>query len=346
MKHSAPKTWIYFHEAMLAHDPGPFHPEKAERLSAVVARLRGEPQGAVEWAEPSPAKREQILRVHDPRYVDEVLSLRGLSARLDADTPVSPGSADAALFAAGAAVQATEAVCSGEAQNAFCLVRPPGHHAERARAMGFCLFNNVAIAAAHALEALGLERVLIADWDVHHGNGTQHAFEDRRDVLFFSTHQYPFYPGTGALGEAGVGAGEGFTVNVPLPAGTGDADYAAVFGDVLLPIADQYEPQLVLVSAGFDPHRDDPLGGMRVTEEGFARLCGAVKEIAGRHAQGRLVLLLEGGYDLPGLADSAAACARVLTGHAAPEAQPGPSPEGRTAIARAWEVQGRYWKRP
>jgi acetoin utilization deacetylase AcuC-like enzyme len=339
-------TWLLFDEAMLAHDPGPFHPERPARLSAVVEALRRKPPPGATWAAPRPATRDQLFRIHDPAYVDEILSLRGLAARLDPDTAVSPGSVEAALLAAGAGIQAVEAAVSGEAARAFCLVRPPGHHAEAAHAMGFCLFNNVALAASHAVEALGLERVLIVDWDVHHGNGTQHAFEDRSDVLYFSTHQYPFYPGTGAAGEAGGGEGLGFTVNVPLPAGMGDADFAAVFGEVLVPVAELYRPQLVLVSAGFDAHRDDPLGGMEVTAEGFAHLCGVVSGIADRHAGGRLILILEGGYDLRGLAESAAACARVLAGGAASDAQPGSSPEGRTAIARAWEVQGWYWKRP
>lgn len=346
MKRSARKTRLYFHPSMLSHDPGPFHPEKPARLSAVVEALRHAPPRGVEWAEPRPANREQLLRIHDPRYVDEILSLAGRSARLDADTSVSPGSVEAALLAAGAGVRAVEAVVSGEANTAFCLVRPPGHHAEASQAMGFCLFNNVAVAASHAVEALGLERVLIVDWDVHHGNGTQHAFETRRDMLFFSTHQYPFYPGTGAAGEVGEGEGRGFTVNVPLPAGMGDADYAGVFREVLAPIGDSYRPQLVLVSAGFDPHRDDPLGGMEVTEEGFAHLCGVAKGIADRHAQGRLVLLLEGGYDLKGLAASASSCVRVLSGEAAPEVGASPSAEGREAVARTWEVHRSHWGIP
>jgi acetoin utilization deacetylase AcuC-like enzyme len=339
-------TLLYFHEAMLEHDPGPMHPEKPERLRAIVQRLRRERLSGVSWAEPRPAPRECIERIHTPEYVERLDSLRGQRARLDADTAVSPGSLEAAYLAAGAAVGAVEAVVSGEVSNAFLLVRPPGHHAEKGRGMGFCLFNNVAIAAAHAVSAMGLERVLIADWDVHHGNGTQHAFEARRDVLFFSTHQYPFYPGTGAANETGTGKGEGFTVNVPLPEGMGDADYAAVFERVLQPIADVYAPQLVLVSAGFDSHYNDPLGGMAVTEKGFAFLCGLVKEIADRHAKGRLILVLEGGYSLEGLGESAVACSAVLSGADPPEVSGPPSPEALRAVEAVMGFQKRFWELP
>jgi acetoin utilization deacetylase AcuC-like enzyme len=328
-----PLTRLYFDDRMLAHDPGRGHPERPDRLRAIRAALEGAPG---EWVVPAPAAREDLLRVHDAAHVDRIEALRGRVAGLDPDTATSPGSVEAALLAAGAAVQAVDA-----GGRAFALVRPPGHHAEPDRAMGFCLFNNVAVAAAHAL-ATGRERVLVVDWDVHHGNGTQDAFYDRDDVLFFSTHRFPFYPGTGGAREHGRGPGEGYTVDVPLPPGLGDGDYARVFSEVLLPIADDFRPDLVLVSAGFDAHRDDPLGGMALTEEGFATLCGVVADIADRHAGGRLVLVLEGGYDLRGLARGVRACADVLGG-AAPPPPGGPTARGDAVVGAVQALQRRYW---
>ncbi|MHC4128831.1 MAG: histone deacetylase family protein [Planctomycetota bacterium] len=332
-------------EAMLGHDPGPYHPERPDRLRAVVAALRGSPVAGVRWAVPQPAPREAIERIHEPAYVDRIEELRGRTAALDLDTTVSPGSVPAALLAAGAAIDAVTAVTAGDARCAFALVRPPGHHAEARRAMGFCLFNNIAIAAAHAGATLGYQRVLIVDWDVHHGNGTQHAFYDRRDVLYFSTHRYPFYPGTGSADEVGAGAGAGHTVNVPLAERCGDAEFAAIFDELLEPIADAYRPDLLLVSAGFDAHRDDPLGGMGVTAGGFAALCGRVRAIARRHAGDRLVLVLEGGYDLGALAESAHACLEVLAA-SSPSPRPSPPAEFLAAagiIRQMRAAQGDHW---
>ncbi len=328
--------------AMLDHDPGPGHPERAQRLAGVVRRLREAKRLEACWEVPVPAPRAAVERVHAAGYVDRLESLRGRTALLDADTRVTPGSVPAARLAAGAALDAVEAAMAGRARRAFAVVRPPGHHAERARAMGFCLFNNVAVAAAHAVAALGCRRVLVVDWDVHHGNGTQHLFEERRDVLFFDTHQFPLYPGTGEADEVGTGAGEGFTVNVPMQAGCGDAEYEAVFRRLLVPIADAFGPDLILVSAGFDSHRDDPLGGMTMTDRGFAELCGIVRDLADRHAGGRLVLVLEGGYDLEALAGSALACALVLGG----EDPPPPADAGSAAdrlIDAVRRVHSRYW---
>ena len=329
--------------AMLTHDPGPGHPERPARLEAVLGALRTPPVPGTDWRAPRPATREQVARVHDPLYVDAVDALRGQYAVLDGDTFTSPRTVEAAWLAAGAAIDAVEAVVRGEARRAFALVRPPGHHAERDHAMGFCFFNNVAVAAAHARAALGCERVLVVDWDVHHGNGTQHAFEERRDVLVFNTHQFPLYPGTGGAPETGRGEGDGFTVNVPLPRGSGDAEYAAVYDELLVPIAEAYRPDLVLVSAGFDPHRDDPLADMAVSGEGFAHLCGVVRGIADAHAGGRLVLLLEGGYDLAALATSVRGCVEVAAGADAPNVRGTPRSAAAAALHRARVIQSRHW---
>ena len=314
--------------AWLQHIAGPMHPESPGRLRAIHRVLDAAPIAGIQHARPRRATREELLRVHAARHVDRVLALAGQDAQLDPDTAMSPGSTEAALLAAGAAAQLSLEVLRGEVDNGFALVRPPGHHAVADNAMGFCLFNNVAVAAEAAL-AHGARRVLVLDWDVHHGNGTQASFYSRRDVLFCSSHQFPFYPGSGAPNETGEGEGKGFTVNVALPGGQGDADYGAVFHDLFLPRAQQYRPDLVLVSAGFDPHRADPLGGMDVTERGFAAMCSAAKALAQEVCGGKLVLLLEGGYDLDGLSQSVHACLEVLAGA---RTETFPSGAGRAAM--------------
>jgi len=306
-------TLITTDKRMLDHDPGPGHPESPARLQAVLADLERAPPAAAFFEAPRPVTTAEIVAVHSPAYRAAMQGLAGRRARLDPDTAMSEGSWDAACLAAGAAVTAVEAVWSGRAQNAFALVRPPGHHAEQARAMGFCLLNNAAIAAEAARRA-GAGRVLILDWDVHHGNGTQHIFAARSDVLYASVHQFPFYPGTGAPDEVGSGAGKGFTVNCGMPGGQDDADYGVVFHDLLLPAARAFAPDFVIVSAGFDPHEADPLADMNVTDRGFAAMCSLMAELAGSACGGKLVLLLEGGYDLGALAGSVRACLEVLGG--------------------------------
>ncbi len=337
-------TALLYDEVMTLHDPGWGHPECPERLEALARDLVERPPPGVAVVRPHPATVEAVSRVHAPSYVARVEALRGRRVGLDPDTRLSERSVEAAFLAAGAGVDAVTAVVGGEHRNALALVRPPGHHAEAARAMGFCVFNNVAVAAAHAVAALGCERVLIIDWDVHHGNGTQHTFEARRDVTFFSTHRFPFYPGTGAASEAGRGPGEGYTVNVPMPPERTDGDYGLVFSEVLVPIAEQLNPDLILVSAGFDAHRKDPLGGMRVSSDGFALLCSDVLELANRCAEGRLVLMLEGGYDLDALRESVRGCAEVLTGSTAPPREPA-TPVGEKLVEAAWGVQRAHWRR-
>jgi acetoin utilization deacetylase AcuC-like enzyme len=337
------KTLLFTDEAMLAHQTGPGHPERSERLAALIDDFAARPVDGVTRVSPRPATREELLLVHAERHVSALGALSGQRARLDPDTVVSPHSWEAALLAAGAAVGAVEAVVGGQAANAFVWARPPGHHAEHGGAMGFCLFNNVAIAAERA-RRLGLERILIIDWDVHHGNGTQHSFEQRKDVLFMSSHQFPFYPGTGAPSEVGRGEGRGFTVNCGLPAGQRDADMGAVWNDLFLPIATAYRPDLVLVSAGFDPHARDPLAQLELTERGFAAMCTAARQLAEQSAGGRLVLVLEGGYDLIGLRDSSRACLQVLAG--ANESFPSGSERARPALAASRQALAPFWRLP
>ena len=308
-------TGLVYHPAYLDHDMGAGHPESPNRLRAILQQLeRSGTAGRVRKIEPRKAEDEWITQIHSPSYVAALNTRQPASGRvaLDADTSMSPGSLPAAYLAAGGALAAVDAIMRGDVEHAFCAVRPPGHHAETARAMGFCLFNNVAIAARYVQKKYGLSRVLIVDWDVHHGNGTQHSFEQDPSILFFSTHQYPHYPGTGRATERGTGAGEGFTINVPMEAGDGDDEYHAIFLNVLLPAAEAFKPEFVIISAGFDAHRDDPLASMGLTEAGYSDLTGIVVGIAKRHAQGRLLSALEGGYNLTALGASVDAHLKVL----------------------------------
>ena len=308
---------FYAHPACAGHDPGPGHRERRERLEAIAAAVQARGLAArLHRCEPQPAPRGALERVHAASYVEMILALRGRSRRLDADTVVSPGSVDAALHAAGAALDATNAVLTGAARTALCVVRPPGHHAERDHAMGFCLFNSVAVAAAAALAGAGplapVERVLVFDPDVHHGNGTQHIFYRSAAVSYVSIHQYPFYPGSGAATERGAGPGTGHTLNVPLPAGSGDADYLAATERLVLPALRAFAPQLVIVSAGFDAHQRDPLGMMRLSTAGFVTMYRLLLNELDRHAVPHL-FVLEGGYDLSALGECVAALLTELT---------------------------------
>jgi acetoin utilization deacetylase AcuC-like enzyme len=299
-------TLLYMHPSSAGHDPGPGHPESPARIRAISAMLeREERKGAlvgVERREAPQASREHLERVHEPRYVEAVLAAVPAAGhvRLDPDTVISPGSGEAALRGAGAAVAAVDAVIGGEAGKAFCAMRPPGHHAEAARAMGFCLFNNVAVGACRALEAHGVERVAIFDFDVHHGNGTQHSFEREPRVQYLSTHQWPLYPGTGAREETGVGN----IVNRPLPAGSGSREWRRVVENDILPAIDGFAPGLVMISAGFDAHRADPLAMLELVEDDYAWVTRELVGLAERHGGGRVVSVLEGGYHLGALASS------------------------------------------
>lgn len=333
----------FYDERMLAHQPdmgdaflsGPLerrmreileglpfrwaYPEVPGRLSSIYDVLSRDPVDGVRFEPGSVATHEQLARVHTRAYIDSIQGLRGQSAWLDIDTTaVSPGSVEAAEVAAGTAIAAVNAVAEGRTRSAFALVRPPGHHAESVRARGFCLFNNVAIAAAHAQAALDLPRVLIVDWDAHHGNGTQEIFWADKDVMLFDTHRAaPFYPGSGLIEEVGGGPGEGTTINVPLPGGTGDPAMVKAFREILVPAADSFRPDLVLVSAGFDAHRLDLT--LNLSYDGFGALTGIVQDIADRHCDGRLAMVLEGGYHQHSLAYGVRAVLDVLAGARPPE---------------------------
>jgi len=301
------KTGLVYDPRYLDHDMGAGHPESPNRLRAIMQQLEQSGTAArLARIEPREAEDKWITEIHTPSYLAMLKTHAPTNGRvsLDPDTSMSSGSLTAAYLAAGGALAAVDAIMNRQVNHVFCAVRPPGHHAESGRAMGFCLFNNVAIAARYIQKKYGLKRVLIVDWDVHHGNGTQHSFEDDPSVLFFSTHQYPHYPGTGRATERGRGAGEGYTINVPMEAGEGDEEYHAIFIKALVPAADDFKPEFVIVSAGFDAHRNDPLASMGLTEEGYVDLTNIVAGIAERHAQGRILSSLEGGYNLTALAAS------------------------------------------
>jgi acetoin utilization deacetylase AcuC-like enzyme len=332
---------LYDDPAFRLHDAGAGHPERPERLEALRRGLRPlEPRLRI--LAPPEASRAELLRVHAPEHVDAIEGTEGRTVRFDPDTQAGPHSYRAALRAAGAVVAAVDAVLDGRIGRAFCAVRPPGHHAERDRAMGFCLFNSVAVGAAHAL-ARGLERVLIIDFDVHHGNGTQRSFYDDPRVLYVSSHAYPFYPGTGGPHELGEGRGRGFTLNLPLPAGCGDAEYSALYRQVVAPVGRAFDPQLVLVSAGFDPHEDDPLAGMRLTPAGFGDVMSACLDAAQGAAASRVVAALEGGYDLVAIEASAAQVTKALLGDPVPPIG-SRSALGERLVAEARRRFAEFWR--
>jgi acetoin utilization deacetylase AcuC-like enzyme len=307
------KAGLVYDSIYLEHDTGD-HVENSQRLVATMSYL--EETGTKEkltLLSPRPASMEELELVHTPEYISYVKNkVEKGGGWLDPDTVMCPRSYEVALYAGGGLLTAVEAVMKGEVDDAFALVRPPGHHATHDRAMGFCIFNNVAIAAKFALSKFNLNRVLIADFDVHHGNGTQDAFYADPQVLYFSTHEYPFYPGTGWMEETGTGEGEGTTVNFPMAAGWGDEEYLRAFNEVLLPVAQRFRPQIILVSAGFDPHWADQLAMMRVSVTGFAQMVMILKKLAAELCQGRLVFTLEGGYNLRVVASSIKAVFDVL----------------------------------
>ena len=347
------RTGIVKDSRYLEHMMDPGHPESPERLRAIYQMLEEEEmKGQFEAVKPRAATREELEMIHTPAYIDLIASTAGKPYfRLDGDTSTCAKSYEAALVAAGGFLELIKAIMEGKLNNGFAFVRPPGHHAERDRAMGFCLFNNVAIGARYAIQNFSLQKILIVDWDVHHGNGTQNSFYEDPSVLYFSTHRYGFfYPGTGGPTEVGKGKGEGFTVNVPLSTQWGDADYGNIFQKILKPIALEYQPQLILVSAGFDIHYDDPLGGMEVTEKGFARMTQILMEIAEATAQGKLAITLEGGYDVAGQKRSVKAVLKELA-QLSPldkrdllEKEEANTSRTERFILQLKEIQKRYWK--
>jgi acetoin utilization deacetylase AcuC-like enzyme len=333
-------------ERFAEHETPPGHPERPQRAEIMDVVAEEWRQQGGEVVAPRAATEEQLTRVHQPDYVRRIASLAGTSRALDMDTYTSPESHEIALLAAGAAIDAVERVLDAPRRRAFALVRPPGHHAERGRAMGFCLYNNVAVAAAHA-RASGAGRVAIVDYDVHHGNGTQHVFADDPDVLYVSVHQFPFYPGSGDITETGEGDGKGFTVNVPMSAGAVDEDYHVAFAEIVLPILRQFEPDLLLVSAGFDAHERDPLGGMRLTTPAFPAMTAELRRLADECCGGRLAAVVEGGYDARALTESLRAVVDVLGRDRADASWPPPGTtipsRGRAAVTAAKRVLGKHW---
>lgn len=352
----------------LEHDPGEGHPESPNRLRVIHGLIESEFRD-LPLIPPRLASPDELALVHDPLYIQQVANTEGVPfSRLDLDTSLSARSYEIARLAAGGLLEAVDKILgtpphlnplptgertstvhprpSGErvgVRGVFAFVRPPGHHAEPGRGMGFCLFNNVAVAAEYARRKHGLKRVLIVDWDLHHGNGTQRAFYDDPGVLFFSSHQFPYYPGTGAFDQVGAGKGEGFTVNAPFPPGFGDAEYIAVYERILKPVALEYKPEMVLVSAGFDPFIKDPLGGMAVTGPGFGALASLVRDIAEKTCGGRVLLTLEGGYNPEGLREGVRAVLRSFQ-HPMEHVPPASSPAAERVIGTIVSIHKKYWK--
>lgn len=311
------KTAVFRDPLFLAHDPGFGHVELPERLQVIYEVLDKKEIGAnFSYPDFIPASRKIIGLNHTADHMDRVGETAGkIFDSLDPDTKTSMESYAAACKAVGALIRGVDLLLGGEIDNGFALVRPPGHHAEGDRSMGFCLFNNVAIGAHYAVKRCGLKRVMIVDWDLHHGNGTQHSFYNSNKVLYLSTHQYPYYPGTGALHETGKGKGAGYTVNIPLPGHQGDRDYAAIFNEIIVPIGKKYKPELIFVSCGFDISQGDPLGAMEVTAKGFAYMTRSMVHLAEEVCGGKLLVTLEGGYNLKGMRDGAMAVLSELCGH-------------------------------
>lgn len=321
------------------------HPERPERLAA-LGEIIDDFSDRIALAAPRPAEPEEILRVHEQRLYDELESTSGRAlGKIDADTYFSAQSFDVARLAAGSCIDLCAKVLGGNAKSGLAAVRPPGHHAEADRSMGFCLFNNVAIAVRALQSGGGSPRILIFDWDVHHGNGTQHIFESDPDVLYLSTHQFPFYPGTGDFSEAGTHRGLGSTINVPMPAGCGDQEFIGVLQRIVVPAALAFEPDLILISCGFDAHRDDPLASMELSRSGYHAMSVIMRNLAETLCGGRIVFVLEGGYSLDGVRDGAQAVLDALTNplpahpHPAVELEPGSMLKG--IIDRVAEVHGR-----
>lgn len=340
MKTGIVKDWQY-----TEHNMGAFHVESPRRLEAIYQMVEKEISFPYLEIKPRAAREEEIQFIHSPSYVNAIKETSGQErVMLDPDTSTSPRSYEISLLAAGGLIKAIDFIMEEKIQNGFALVRPPGHHAEASRAMGFCIFNNVAIGAEYLLRKYGLNRVLIIDWDLHHGNGTQHSFYDRKDVLYFSTHQFPHYPGTGHWSETGQGAAEGFTINVPLSLGKTDNDFLHVYKNILSPVASDYKPEFILVSAGFDIYHADPLGGMEISAEGFGALTSELLELAHHLTQERILFTLEGGYDLQGLREGVKQVLLQLSGKGEkPKINATASAALEKELEPVFETQRKYW---
>jgi acetoin utilization deacetylase AcuC-like enzyme len=346
----APSTAVVKDPIFMEHNPGPYHPESPERLRVLYQMLEDpEIRGGFLELKPREAKREDLERVHDPRYIDRIAETAGRPrTSLDPDTQTSARSYEAALMAAGGCLEAIDRIMAGEIKNAFAMIRPPGHHAEASRAMGFCLFNNVAVAARYAQASHGIERVMVLDWDLHHGNGTQWIFYEDPTVFYGSTHQFPYYPGSGSFQEIGKGKGAGYTVNVPLSVGHGDAEYVGIYRRIFCAIARSFKPQLLIISAGFDIYRGDPLGGMGVSPEGFGLMARVLLEMAEEVCGGRVLVALEGGYDLQGLREGGKAVLMEMMGKRSSSLDPREVESGGRArvdalLKRVKEIHGDKW---
>ena len=342
-------TALVYHPDYLIHTQGQ-HPERKERLEQIMLAYQDQDlDKIVDIVKPLPASVEDLQLIHDPDYIKtvEAACLAG-RAFLDMDTYIVPESYRVALLSAGGVLTGLKMVMAGEPGKVFVINRPPGHHAEYDKAMGFCLFNNVAIAAAKAFEDYNLQRIAIIDWDVHHGNGTQHSFEDDPRLLFISTHQSPAYPGSGSINESGSGKGEGFTVNLPLPAGCGDVEYELCFNEVIVPILDQFKPELVIVSAGQDAYHLDPLASMALTHKGYYMMAETLAAVADRWAGGRMLLCLEGGYHLQGQAGAVIQVLNAIGNLGLPITEQSPLSEPGRSFREHLEalkaVQRKYWK--
>ncbi|RLC63569.1 MAG: histone deacetylase [Chloroflexi bacterium] len=325
----------YVYDPIYLEHNQPSHPENARRLQRILVVLEKEGLlNRMKLLEPRPATTEELQRVHTPTHIERVRRVaQSGGGHLDLDTYVSPRSFDAALMAAGGVIKAVEAVLAGEIANGFALVRPPGHHATATQGMGFCLFNNVAVAARAALDAGKIERVFVADFDVHHGNGTQDIFADDATVFYFSTHQYPHYPGTGHWDDTGSGAGKGSVLNVPLPPRVGDEGYARIFDQLVWPLAERFQPDLILVSAGYDAHWSDPLAQMNLSLAGYARMAQELVRMANRLCEGRIVFTLEGGYELDVLAHGVLNSFYAMLGESTVSDPIGPSPHPERSVS-------------